>query len=108
MYLKNTLFAKMSVSVHCVGKLICFNLLVTISDNKMMKLSGEYLTIPEIAKELEITYLTAKQRLLRSGIKPTAKDAIYPRSVLEAIRSVPSKGRPKKATTEKPASKGKK
>jgi hypothetical protein len=69
-----------------------------------MKLNGEYLTILDIAKELEITYLTAKQRLLRAGIKPTAKDAIYPRSVLEAIRNVPGKGRPPKAKPEpKPA-----
>jgi len=65
-----------------------------------MKLNGEYLTIPDIAEELEITYLTAKQRLLRAGIKPVAKDAIYPRSVLEAIRNVPGKGRPPKAKTE--------
>jgi hypothetical protein len=71
-----------------------------------MKLNGEYLTIFDIAKELEITYLTAKQRLLRSGIKPVAKDAIYPRSALEAIRNVPGKGRPRKAP-EKPANKGK-
>jgi hypothetical protein len=83
-----------------------FNLSDTFTDNKMMKLSGEYLTIPEIADELEITYLTAKQRLLRAGIKPVAKDAIFPRSVLEAIRNVPGKGRPKKAAA--PAKKAKK
>lgn len=76
----------------------------------MMKLHGEYLTISDIAKELEITYLTAKQRLLRAGIKPTAKYAIYPRSVLEAIRNVPGRGRPRKAKAEpaKPAKKAKK
>jgi hypothetical protein len=70
-----------------------------------MKLNGEYFTIPDIAKELEITYLTAKQRLLRAGIKPAAKDAIFPRSVLEKIRNVPGKGRPKKAAEKKPLKK---
>jgi hypothetical protein len=72
---------------------------LTLSDTfitiEYMKLNGEYLTIPEIASELGISYITAKQRLLRAEIKPSAKDAIYPKSVLEAIRNVPGKGRPK-------------
>jgi transposase len=58
------------------------------------------ITITEIAKKLGITYLTAKQRLLRAGIKPITKEAIYPESALEAIRDVPGKGRPKKAAPE--------
>jgi hypothetical protein len=91
---------------HMFSELIYFNLSDTFTDNKAMKLSGEYLTISEIADELEITYLTAKQRLLRAGIKPVAKDAIFPRSVLEAIRNVPGKGRPKKIPV--PTSKSKK
>jgi hypothetical protein len=109
MYLKNTNNFNFLISaIHLFSKLIIFNLLDTFTDNKKMKLSGEYLTIPEIAEELDITYLTAKQRLLRAGIKPAAKDAIYPRSVLETIRDVPGKGRPKKTAQDKPASKSKK
>ena len=68
-----------------------------------MNLNGEYLTIPEIAQKLGITYITAKQRLLRAGIKPVAKDAIYPESAIEAIRNVPGRGRPptpKRKTTD--------
>jgi hypothetical protein len=62
-----------------------------------MKLNGDFLTIAEIAKKLGISYITAKQRLLRAGIKPVAKDAIYPVESVEAIRNVSGKGRPKKA-----------
>jgi hypothetical protein len=65
-----------------------------------MKLTGEYLTISEMAERLEITYLTAKQRLLRAGIKPVTKDVLYDTSALEAIRNVPGKGRPPKAKPE--------
>jgi hypothetical protein len=54
-----------------------------------MKLTGEYLTISEMAERLKITYLTAKQRLLRAGIKPVTKDVLYDKSALEAIRNVP-------------------
>jgi hypothetical protein len=54
------------------------------------------LTITEMAKKLGITYLTAKQRLLRLGIKPISKEALYDESALEAISHVPPKGRPKK------------
>lgn len=60
------------------------------------------MTIPEIAKELGLSYLTAKQRLLRADIKPVAKDAIYPRSVLDAIRVVKPIGRPKKTQEKEP------
>ena len=78
-----------------------------------MQLKGEYLTITEIAERLDITYLAAKQRLLRAGIKPVTTDTLYDASALEAIRNVPGKGRPKKAAPDpepaKPrAKKGKK
>jgi hypothetical protein len=68
----------------------------------------EGMTIPEIAEKLGITYLAAKQRLLRAGIKPITKEAIYPNDAWEAIRDVPGKGRPPKARAEalaKPAKK---
>jgi hypothetical protein len=77
----------------------------TFTDKESMKLSGEYLTISEMAGRLEITYLTAKQRLLRAGIKPVTKDVLYDKSALEAIRNVPGKGRPPKAKPTKPAKK---
>jgi hypothetical protein len=81
------------------------NHLDTFTDKENMKLAGEYLTISEMAERLEITYLTAKQRLLRAGIKPVTKDVLYDKSALEAIRNVPGKGRPPKVKPEAPASK---
>jgi hypothetical protein len=68
----------------------------TFTDKEYMELNGEYMTIAEMAKSLGITYLTAKQRLLRAAIKPISGEALYPASALEAIRNVPGKGRPKK------------
>jgi hypothetical protein len=65
-----------------------------------MELSGEYLTISDMAKKLEITYLAAKQRLLRAGIKPITNDVLYDKSALESIRNVPGKGRPPKSKTK--------
>ena len=77
-----------------------------------MQLKGEYLTITEIAEKLGITYLAAKQRLLRAGIKPVTTDTLYHVSAIEAIRNVPGKGRPKKAVEpdkpDKPAKKARK
>ena len=58
------------------------------------------LTITEMSKKLGITYLAAKQRLLRAGIKPITKEAIYPDSALEVIRVVAPVGWPKKAKSE--------
>jgi hypothetical protein len=60
----------------------------------------EGMTIPEIAVKLGITYLAAKQRLLRAGIKPLTKEAIYPNDAWEKIRNVPGKGRPRKNKAE--------
>jgi len=60
-------------------------------------------TITEIAEKLGISYITAKQRLLRAGIKPITKYALYDKSVLDILKNTPGKGRPKKA----PADKGK-
>jgi predicted ArsR family transcriptional regulator len=56
------------------------------------------LTITEIAEKLGITYLAAKQRLLRAGIKPLTKEAIYPKDAIEKIRNV-AMGRPKNLKT---------
>ena len=75
-----------------------------------MLLKGEYLSITEIAEKLGITYLAAKQRLLRAGIKPVTIDTLYYASVIETISNVPGKGRPRKTEPEpeKPATKHKK
>jgi transposase len=80
------------------------NFFIFFSDNEAMMVKG--LTIQEIADKLGIPYKTAHKRLETAGIKPLTKEAIYPESALEAIRSVPGKGRPKKAP--EPASKAKK
>jgi predicted ArsR family transcriptional regulator len=58
------------------------------------------MTMQEIADELGITRYAVKQRILRAGIKPITKEAIYDTSVVETIRNVPPKGRPKKPKPE--------
>jgi hypothetical protein len=72
-----------------------------------MQLNGEYFTISEMAQKLGITYLSAKQRLLRAGIKPATSEVLYVASALEAIRNVPGRGRPPKApaSPDEPAKK---
>jgi predicted ArsR family transcriptional regulator len=64
-------------------------------------------TTQELADILGVTYKTAHKRLQTLGAKPLTKEAIYPESVLEAIRNVPPKGRPRKEP-EKPERKPKK
>jgi hypothetical protein len=63
----------------------------------------EGMTIPEIAEKLGITYLAAKQRLLRAGIKPITKEAIYVKDAWERIRDTPGPGRPPKEKPGPPA-----
>jgi len=61
------------------------------------------MTIKEISEALSITQGAAKRRLQTSGIKPLkliGQTGIYDPSVVEAIRNVPGKGRPKKAGKE--------
>jgi hypothetical protein len=76
-----------------------FKFFCILSDKENM----QGMTIPEIAEKLGITYLAAKQRLLRAGIKPITKEAIYPNDAWEKIRNVPGRGRPPKAKPESPA-----
>jgi CO/xanthine dehydrogenase Mo-binding subunit len=62
-----------------------------------MKVNG--LTVKEIAEKLGLGQPAVKMRLRVAGIKPigyAGPTALYPESALEAIRNVPSKGRPKK------------
>ena len=69
-------------------------------------------TAKEMADILGINLKAAKLRIFRAGIKPITKDALYDKSVLEILKNVPGKGRPKKAVPEpepaKPAKKAKK
>ena len=78
------------------------NIFNKLSDKEVM--NG--MTIDEIANELGIPWKTAHKRLEKLGIKPLSYKALYDPSVVEAIRSVPGKGRPRKAA--EPASKPKK
>ena len=67
------------------------------------------MTISEMAGKLKLPRDTVKRRLLRAGRKPFSQEALYTEKDFEAIRSVPRKGRPKKAAgPEKPAKKAKK
>jgi hypothetical protein len=63
----------------------------------------EGMTITEMAEILEIAPNTVMQRLYVAKIKPITKEALYDKSALEAIRTVPGKGRPPKAKPEAPA-----
>jgi predicted transcriptional regulator len=67
-----------------------------------MNMNG--LTIREIAKELGITPNAVMYRLITAGIEPkdhAGKTNIYAEDVIEKIRSVPGKGRPRKTTPDK-------
>jgi hypothetical protein len=69
------------------------------------------ITLSEISKELNVPVNTLRQRISRLGIRPITQEAIYAPEVLETLRNVPGRGKPKKQVTpEKPAkqAKGKK
>jgi Zn-dependent peptidase ImmA (M78 family) len=75
------------------------------TDNKGMKIKGgEYFTVQNMAECLNVSSKVVNMRLFRLGIKPIAKDALYPASALDAIRNV-EMGRPKKAPAVKGAKK---
>ena len=69
--------------------------------HSMIMKAMEGYTMKELATLLGINEKTVNMRIFRQGIKPLTKDAIYDKSVLEAIRNVPGKGRPRKPDTEK-------
>ena len=58
------------------------------------------MTIQEVADALGISYFAARQRIVRAGIEPISKEALYPADTLERVRNVPGKGRPPKAKPE--------
>ena len=73
----------------------------------MISMTG--ITISEMAEKLGIEKNAVLQRLYVAKIKPKTREALYEESALEAIRSVPGKGRPRKAAEPaKPASRSKK
>lgn len=45
---------------------------------------------------LNLPFKTIEGRIQRAGLKPLTREALYDESVLETIRNVPSRGRPKK------------
>jgi hypothetical protein len=61
----------------------------------------EGLTIPEMAEILGIKRRAVETRLVRAGIKPITKDAVYDKSALDVIKNAPGKGRPKKPPESK-------
>ena len=68
------------------------------------------MTIQEVADALGLTYFAARQRIVRAGIKPISKEALYPENTLELVKYSLGKGRPKKPAPkpEPPARKPKK
>ena len=63
------------------------------------------LTVSEMVNILGRMPSTIKKQLKAAGIKPieyAGPTAVYAKSALEAIRNVPSRGRPPKAKPEEP------
>ena len=55
------------------------------------------ITVSEMMKELKLPRKTIEARIFRGGHKPISQEALYTPEVMEAIRNVPGKGRPRKA-----------
>jgi hypothetical protein len=63
-----------------------------------MDINGkDFFTVKEMADILKLHPTVVKQRLFTARKRPITKDALYEADALEAIRNVPSKGRPKKS-----------
>jgi DNA-directed RNA polymerase specialized sigma24 family protein len=56
----------------------------------------EGLTLTEMSNILGLPPKTVERRIQRAGLKPLTREATYASEVLEKIRNVPGKGRPKK------------
>jgi predicted ArsR family transcriptional regulator len=59
------------------------------------------LTLTEMSEKLGIPVNTLRQRITRLGIKPKSQEAIYDHTVLNIMKNVPSRGRPKKPPKNK-------
>ena len=57
-------------------------------------------TLSEISKRLGVPVNTLRQRVTRLGIKPISQEAVYAPEVLDILKAVPGKGRPKKTAPE--------
>lgn len=56
----------------------------------------EGFTIKELAQKLKITEDAVYLRILKKGIEPITRQAVYPYDTLEKIKVVSKGGRPKK------------
>jgi predicted ArsR family transcriptional regulator len=56
----------------------------------------EGLTLQELSEKLGISEDAVYFRLVKAGIKPLTRQAVYPASALDAIREVSKGGRPRK------------
>jgi transposase len=74
------------------------NILHFLYNVDIKKMKG--MTIQEVANALGISYFAARQRIVRAGIKPISKEALYPENTLDLVKNSPGKGRPKKAAPE--------
>lgn len=61
----------------------------------------EGLTIQELSEKLGISEDAVYFRLVKAGIKPLTRQAVYPASALESIREVSRGGRPRKNKKDK-------
>ena len=59
-------------------------------------------TLQELAEILGISEEAAYLRINRAGIKPLTRQAVFPKSTLDAIREVSKGGRPRKDKQENP------
>jgi len=60
----------------------------------------EGLTITEMAEILKISPRAVLQRLLRAGVSPKTKEAIYDAECIDLIREPSKGGRPRKSKDE--------
>ncbi|MDR0473304.1 MAG: hypothetical protein LBH43_06505 [Treponema sp.] len=59
--------------------------------------------LKEISEIIGISETATKQRLINKGIKPVSYAALYDLDVVDQIKEVPPRGRPKKEAAPEPA-----
>ena len=65
-----------------------------------MKLTGNFLTVKEMAEKLGKKPNAVKQLLYQLEIWPVVKEALYEESALERLNQISGPGRPKKPPAE--------